>query len=86
MRSRLKMPNPLNGYLPLTSSILTIVAVLAFSLSLLAQTPARPGLAAGGRFTIRQGEDMGAPSLIAVEVSGQPGAPVRVGGAARPIL
>lgn len=45
-----------------------------------------PGLAAGGRFTIRQGEDMGAPSLIAVEVSGQPGAPVRVGGAARPIL
>lgn len=45
-----------------------------------------PGLAAGGRFTIRQGEDMGAPSVIAVEVSGQPGAPVRVSGAARPIL
>ena len=45
-----------------------------------------PELAAGGSFTIRQGEDMGAPSLIAVEVSGQPGAPVRVGGAARPIL
>lgn len=45
-----------------------------------------PGLAGGGRFTIRQGEDMGAPSVIAVEVSGQPGAPVRVGGAARPIF
>ncbi|GAB1478502.1 PhzF family phenazine biosynthesis protein [Paracoccaceae bacterium] len=45
-----------------------------------------PGLAGGGRFTIRQGEDMGAPSLIAVEVSGKPGAPVRVGGAARLIL
>jgi PhzF family phenazine biosynthesis protein len=36
-----------------------------------------------GRFTIRQGEDMGAPSRIEVEVSGVVGAPVRVGGGAR---
>jgi PhzF family phenazine biosynthesis protein len=36
-----------------------------------------------GRFSIRQGEDMGAASRIEVEVSGQIGAPVRVGGGAR---
>lgn len=36
-----------------------------------------------GRFVIRQGEDMGAPSRIEVEVSGQKGAPVKVGGAVR---
>lgn len=36
-----------------------------------------------GSFTIRQGEDMGAPSLLHVTVTGQRGAGVRVGGAAR---
>ena len=36
-----------------------------------------------GRFVIRQGEDMGAPSRIEVEVSGQKGASVQVGGTAR---
>lgn len=36
-----------------------------------------------GSFTIRQGEDMGAPSLLHVSVTGQKGAGVRVGGAAR---
>lgn len=36
-----------------------------------------------GRFAIRQGEDMGAPSQLEVEVCGQIGAPVRVGGGAR---
>lgn len=36
-----------------------------------------------GRFSIRQGEDMGAPSLIEVEVSGERSASVRVGGTAR---
>lgn len=35
------------------------------------------------RFSIRQGEDMGAPSLLWVEVSGEIGASVRVSGAAR---
>lgn len=44
-----------------------------------------PGLVGGGRFTIRQGEDMGAPSDLEVRVSGRPGAPVRVGGLVRPI-
>ncbi|MEO8243271.1 MAG: PhzF family phenazine biosynthesis isomerase [bacterium] len=39
-----------------------------------------PGLQGGGRFVIRQGEDMGAPSRIEVEVSGHKGAPVRVSG------
>ena len=38
-----------------------------------------------GSFTIRQGEDMGAPSLLHVTVTGQRGAGVRVGGAARVI-
>ncbi|MES2435247.1 MAG: PhzF family phenazine biosynthesis protein [Pseudomonadota bacterium] len=36
-----------------------------------------------GSFTIRQGEDMGAPSLLHVTVTGQKGAGVRVAGAAR---
>ena len=44
-----------------------------------------PGLQGGGRFTIRQGEDMGAPSRIEVEVTGVAGAPVRVSGGARVI-
>ena len=44
-----------------------------------------PGLATGGRFTILQGQDMGAPSRIEVEVTGKPGAPVRVAGRARQI-
>ena len=35
------------------------------------------------RFSIRQGEDMGAPSQLWVEVSGEIGASVRVSGAAR---
>lgn len=39
----------------------------------------------GGKFTIRQGEDMGHPSLIEVELSDTPGAPVRVSGSARAI-
>lgn len=38
-----------------------------------------------GSFTIRQGEDMGAPSLLHVTVTGQNGAGVRVSGAARVI-
>ncbi len=38
-----------------------------------------------GSFTIRQGEDMGAPSLLHVSVTGQKGDGVRVGGAARDI-
>ena len=41
-----------------------------------------PGLQEG-RFSIRQGEDMGMPSLIAVQVSGVKGAGVRVSGTAR---
>lgn len=38
-----------------------------------------------GSFTIRQGEDMGAPSLLHVTVTGQKGDGVRVGGATRDI-
>ena len=38
-----------------------------------------------GRFTIRQGEDMGQPSLINVELDNTPGASVRVSGGTRPI-
>ena len=34
----------------------------------------------GGNITIRQGEDMGCPSLIEVELDEIPGAPVRVSG------
>ena len=37
----------------------------------------------GGRFTIRQGEDMGAPSVIEVTLSDEPGSPVRVSGSTR---
>jgi PhzF family phenazine biosynthesis protein len=44
-----------------------------------------PGLVDGGRFTILQGEDMGAPSLLEVEVTGLPGDRVRVSGAASEI-
>lgn len=41
------------------------------------------GLGQGGRFSILQGEDMGMPSAITVDVSGQRGDSVRVSGAAR---
>ena len=41
------------------------------------------GLRAGGNFDISQGQDMGAPSAIKVEVTGVPGASVRVSGAVR---
>jgi PhzF family phenazine biosynthesis protein len=44
-----------------------------------------PALSGGGRFTIRQGEDMGAPSVIAVAVMGRPGDSVQVSGAVRDI-
>ena len=37
----------------------------------------------GGRFTIRQGEDMAVPSLIGVQITGVKGAGVRVSGNAR---
>ena len=39
----------------------------------------------GGSFTIRQGEDMGQPSLIGVELDDTPGSSVRVSGNARSI-
>lgn len=39
----------------------------------------------GGALTIRQGEDMGAPSLIHVILTDAPGAPVRVSGTTRQI-
>lgn len=39
----------------------------------------------GGSFTIRQGEDMGAPSLLSVTLTNAPGAPVRVSGRTRKI-
>ncbi|WP_269580789.1 PhzF family phenazine biosynthesis protein [Roseibium sp. Sym1] len=39
----------------------------------------------GGSFTIRQGEDMGSPSLIKVELTETKGAPVRVSGGTREI-
>ena len=38
-----------------------------------------------GQFTIRQGEDMGVPSLIEEVLTDEPGAPVRVAGQARRI-
>ncbi len=41
------------------------------------------GLRGGGSFTIVQGEDMGAPSVLTVDVTGQPGASVQVSGAVR---
>lgn len=39
----------------------------------------------GGALTIRQGEDMGSPSLIQVTLDNTPGASVQVSGSARPI-
>ncbi|MEM8796755.1 MAG: PhzF family phenazine biosynthesis protein [Pseudomonadota bacterium] len=39
----------------------------------------------GGEFTIRQGEDMGSPSLIKVTMDGKKNAPVHVSGSARVI-
>ncbi len=39
-----------------------------------------------GRFTIRQGEDMGLPSIIKVELTDVAGSSVRVSGHTRPIL
>ena len=41
------------------------------------------GLRAGGSFEINQGVDMGIPSALTVEVTGKPGASVRVSGAVR---
>lgn len=41
------------------------------------------GLRRGGTFRIMQGEDMGQPSALTVEVTGIPGASVRVSGAVR---
>lgn len=41
------------------------------------------GWAHGGHFVIRQGEDMGAPSLIDVHLSSKPGSSVQVSGNAR---
>jgi PhzF family phenazine biosynthesis protein len=38
-----------------------------------------------GSIVIRQGEDMGTPSCLQVEIAQQPGAPVRVSGSVRPI-
>ena len=43
------------------------------------------GWARDGRLTIRQGEDMGMPSVIEIELTDVPGAPVRVSGQARTI-
>lgn len=37
----------------------------------------------GGQFVIRQGEDMGAPSLIDVRLSSEPGSSIHVSGSAR---
>ena len=42
-----------------------------------------PGLANGGSFTIRQGEDMGQPSVLNVRVTGRPGDSVSVSGTTR---
>ena len=44
-----------------------------------------PALSGGGRFTIRQGEDMGQPSVLHVTVTGVPGDSVQVSGTARMI-
>ncbi|KIN65480.1 Phenazine biosynthesis protein, PhzF family [Sulfitobacter noctilucae] len=41
------------------------------------------GLGRGGSFDVRQGEDMGMPSALRVDVTGTPGASVRVSGAVR---
>ncbi|MDB5658198.1 MAG: PhzF family phenazine biosynthesis protein [Cypionkella sp.] len=73
----------------------TFVARNAFAVGGVVEDPATGAAAAAlggllvdlGRgassFAIRQGEDMGAPSLLHVSVSGQKGAAVRVSGAAR---
>ena len=47
--------------------------------------PGWPGLFADHHFSIRQGSDMGAPSVIQVQVSGVKGPAVRVRGRARVI-
>lgn len=39
----------------------------------------------GGQFTIRQGEDMGAPSAIGIALGDEPGSPVRVSGSTHAI-
>jgi PhzF family phenazine biosynthesis protein len=39
----------------------------------------------GGRFTIKQGEDMDVPCVLNVQVTGRPGDPVQVGGRVRVI-
>ncbi len=39
----------------------------------------------GGRISITQGEDMGSPSMIEIEMTGAPGSSIRVSGAARVI-
>ncbi len=41
------------------------------------------GLRSGGSFEVRQGEDMGMPSALTVDVTGVPGTSVRVSGAVR---
>ncbi|APE42148.1 PhzF family phenazine biosynthesis protein [Sulfitobacter alexandrii] len=41
------------------------------------------GLRQGGRFEVRQGVDMGMPSTLVVDVTGTPGASVRVSGTVR---
>lgn len=73
----------------------TFVARNAFAVGGVVEDPATGAAAAAlggllvdlgrgaGSFTIRQGEDMGAPSLLHVTVTGQRGASVRVSGAAR---
>ena len=75
----------------------TFVARNAFAVGGVVEDPATGAAAAAlggllvdlgrgaGSFTIRQGEDMGAPSLLHVTVTGQKGDNVRVGGAARDI-
>ena len=73
----------------------TFVARNAFAVGGVVEDPATGAAAAAlggllvdlgrsaGSFTIRQGEDMGAPSLLHVTVTGQKGAGVRVGGSTR---
>ena len=39
----------------------------------------------GGKITLYQGEDMGAPSVITVALTDEPGAPVSVSGSTRKI-
>ncbi|WP_426038143.1 PhzF family phenazine biosynthesis protein [Cypionkella sp. TWP1-2-1b2] len=73
----------------------TFVARNAFAVGGVVEDPATGAAAAAlggllvdlgrgpGSFTIRQGEDMAAPSLLHVTVTGRKGCGVRVGGAAR---